>query len=314
MGAALALFLTFAAAASADSFDTFKTGSVDGQFGWKATGPYDQQVVDIEGDKKLRVSNRRHVRQFRGHAYSAPVDKPAGENADSNVSDQPVSRSSQPLRMLSKPGLVMSVSPTNWRWGSYELRALRGPLRRRARLLRRHVEPQRRLHGSVGSPRWIVPSRTRSSSRPRSSRATTTTSCASPSTAIRSVCGTTWENYYRFSEQNDVAPSDRLMWRLSARRPTRAAVAGKGFLFDDVTSASAVDSKPAVARYPVGLDGPAGDNGRDGMNGAAGATGPVGATVRPMSAVRLPQPPPSMVPKVKIGATKRTLHVRPSSA
>ena len=77
IGAALALSLTFAATASADSFDTFHPGSVNDQFGWKATGPYDQEVVNVRWRQQAPDLERRHVRQLRGHAVPAPVVRPA---------------------------------------------------------------------------------------------------------------------------------------------------------------------------------------------------------------------------------------------
>ena len=55
------------------------------------------------------------------------------------------------------------------------------------------------------------------------------------------ICGTTWENYYRYDiEQlgggNTVKPSDRLMWRLGGTAVP--ANEGHGFLFDHVKSES----------------------------------------------------------------------------
>ncbi len=41
-----------------ENFETFTTGvSVDGQGGWSSTGPFDDEIVDDGGDKKLRLSN-----------------------------------------------------------------------------------------------------------------------------------------------------------------------------------------------------------------------------------------------------------------
>ena len=74
--------------ASADTntttFDGFADGSVSGQFGWKATGPYDQEVVNAGAGKALRISNADTSGSFSDMPYSAPVD-PAGENAANNV-------------------------------------------------------------------------------------------------------------------------------------------------------------------------------------------------------------------------------------
>jgi hypothetical protein len=307
MGAALALSLTFAAAASADSFDTFDTGSVDGQFGWKATGPYDQQVVNVEGDKKLRISNAVTSGSFADMPYSAPVEKPAGENADRNVlTNQFTFESATPGAQ--QPGLVMSVSPTNGDGARMSYVRLED----RFDGVRVFFDDMSN-HNADFTERWIA---TLDRSVPHTIKFETAFVKGDDNDIVRvsidgrqKVCGTTWENYYRFSEQNDVAPSDRLMWRLSSAPSDPAAVAGKGFLFDDVTSTSAVDSKPAGCSLPVGPQGPAGDNGRDGTNGAAGATGPVGATGPADAGDTTAAAAGVTGAKVKIGATKRTLHV-----
>ena len=76
-GTALALVLAFAGTASADTntttFDGFADGSVSGQFGWKATGPYDQEVVNAGAGKALRISNADTSGSFSDMPYSAPV-------------------------------------------------------------------------------------------------------------------------------------------------------------------------------------------------------------------------------------------------
>jgi hypothetical protein len=39
-------------------FEEFSLGSVNGQGGWGVTGPFDQEVVDLAGNRVLRLSNR----------------------------------------------------------------------------------------------------------------------------------------------------------------------------------------------------------------------------------------------------------------
>lgn len=313
MGAALALSLTFAATASADSFDTFHTGSVNGQFGWKATGPYDQEVVSVEGDKKLRISNAVTSGSFADMPYSAPVQKAAGENAGNNVlTNEFTFRSATPDAQ--QPGLAMSVSPTNGDGARMSYVRLED----RFDGVRVFFTDMSN-HNADFTERWIA---TLDRSVPHTIKFATTFVKGDDNDIVRvsvdgdqKVCGTTWENYYRFSEQNNVTPSDRLMWRLSSTPSDPSAVEGKGFLFDDVTSTSSVDSKPEGCRLPVGPQGPAGENGKDGKNGATGANGPAGATgpagaIGPVGAnVTTAAAAGTNGAKIKIGATKRTLHV-----
>jgi hypothetical protein len=119
------------------------------------------------------------------------------------------------------------------------------------------------------------------------------------------VCGTSWENYYRFDEQHDPTVTDRLMWRLNvdpATQQQRDALEGNGFLFDDVTSDSSKVSNPVGCSLPVGPAGDKGDKGDTGANGPAGAAGPAGATTTAVATAS------RVAPKL-IGNTKRVIHV-----
>ena len=89
LGAALALSLAFAATASAGQLRCLPAGRLNDQFGWKATGPYDQEVASVDGHQKLRISNAVTSGSFADMPYSAPVD-PAGEQAANNVLDERV--------------------------------------------------------------------------------------------------------------------------------------------------------------------------------------------------------------------------------
>jgi hypothetical protein len=298
IGSALALSLAFAAAASADSFDTFHTGSVDGQFGWKATGSYDQEVATVDGHKKLRISNADTSGSFADMPYSAPV-APAGENVDHNVltNEFTFKTATQALQ----PGLAVSVSPTGDG----------GSRMSYVRLEDGYDGVRVFFRDATFNDKWIA---TLNRQDAHKIKFVTTFVPGYDNDVVRvfvdgeqKVCGTSWENYYRFDEQHDPSVTDRLMWRLNvdpATQQQRDDLRGKGFLFDDVTSSSDRSNEPAGCTLPVGPQGPAGDNGKDGTNGAPGATAPADGSGATAAAAGVSGA------KVKMGATKRTLHVQ----
>jgi hypothetical protein len=116
MGAAVALPLVFAGTAQADTvtttFDGFADGTVNGQDGWKVTGPYDQQVVDVAGDKALRISNAITAGSFGDMTFSKPVTKPASEADAANVL---VNEFTVKAPDTFVPGLIVSISPDDVR-------------------------------------------------------------------------------------------------------------------------------------------------------------------------------------------------------
>lgn len=66
-----------------ENFETFSTGvSVDGQGGWSSTGPFDDEIVDDGGDRKLRLSNSVTSGSFGDQTF-AP--RPAGGPANTAV-------------------------------------------------------------------------------------------------------------------------------------------------------------------------------------------------------------------------------------
>ncbi len=138
MGTALALSLAVAGTAQADSntttFDGFDTGTVNGQHGWKATGPYDQAVEDVEGAKALRISNAVTSGSLGDMPYSAPVLIAAGENEANNVLVNEFKFRRRPRRAAD--GASDERQPDQRRWRSDVLRPPGGQLRRRARVLR----------------------------------------------------------------------------------------------------------------------------------------------------------------------------------
>src|SRR6478609_8362447 len=115
LGTAAVLCLVCAGTAQADTntttFDTFNTGTVNGQDGWKVGSNYDQEVLNVAGGKALRISNAVTAQSFGDMPYSKPV-APAGENASNDVLvNEFTFKSASPQAVQS--GLAMSVSPTN---------------------------------------------------------------------------------------------------------------------------------------------------------------------------------------------------------
>ena len=58
-----------------------------------------------------------------------------------------------------------------------------------------------------------------------------------------------WENYYRFDEERNPSPTDRLLIRTAGA--AAPATLAHGFLFDDVTSTSSHVDNPAPLNPPA---------------------------------------------------------------
>ena len=284
MIAAAAATLAVPAAASAnqigpESFKDFTVGAgVGGQFGWSADDKLDQRVIDVDGHHKLRMSNAVTTQSFDDLPFSAPVD-PAGEKEpDNNVLTNQFTIKSETGER--QPGLKMSVSPTN-RQGdrmsylrfedSYDgIRVF-------------FDDTPNKTTASDFTDRWIA---TLDREDEHTVRFDTTFIPGSDNDVVRvkidgneKICGTSWENYYRFGDeqaQRDPASSDRLVWRISST-PTAeqaAKLAGHGFLFDDVMSKSEHKSvEGAGCELPVGPQGMPGQPGQPGAPGTKGDTG-----------------------------------------
>ena len=107
------------------------------------------------------------------------------------------------------------------------------------------------------------------------------------------VRGASWESYYRFEEERNPSPTDRLLIRTAG---TAAPAGTQGFLFDNVTSTSSHVDNPAPLNPPA--PGPAGQNGTNGTNGTNGVNGKDGVTTVIVDHGAL------------AGNTVRTLHAR----
>jgi hypothetical protein len=288
-GMAIAVSLAAAGTAQADSntttFEDFNLGSVNGQFDWKSAAvgdlpggvTYDQEVVAHNGGKALRVSNAVTNGEFHFQTYSKPTVEKAGENGDFNViTNQFTFRSTSAVM---QPGLAMSISPSEGEGARMSYVRLED----RFDGVRVFFADTPNEDTSVSfTDKWIA---TLDRARPHTIKFVTTFVRGNDNDIVRvyidgdlMTCGTSWENYYRFGEQNAVMPSDRLIWRLSGTAVP--ANKGNGFLFDDVMSATSANHDPVACppTGPAGEDGTDGANGIDGKNGTNGVDGKNGSS------------------------------------
>jgi hypothetical protein len=275
-GAALALSLAFAGTAHADTVNTrfdgtwhngitdtdvpFVAASVDGQDGWTATGPYDQAIVDVAGDKKLRISNAITAQSFGDMTFSKPVTKPAGEDEATNVLVNEFTIKAPDTLV---PGLMLSVSPDDGNGGRMSYL---------------------RFEDTAAGVRVFFTDATFNAQEiavlDRSVEHTVnfeTTFVDGHSNDVVLVSidgklkmrGASWENYYRADEERNPSATDRLIIRTAGT--AAPATLGSGFLFDNVMSKSSHVDNPAPLNPPA--PGPAGKDGVDGKNGVSGING-----------------------------------------
>lgn len=273
-GSAVTLSLAFAGAAQADTvsttFDSFALGSVNGQNGWLATNPnVDQEIVDVNGHKKLRVSNAFTSGSFGDMPHSKPVLKPAGENEATNVLVNEFTLQA-PENFV--PGLAVTFSPDE------------GQGSRMSRV--RFEDRADGVHVLFADATFVDQDiATLDRTVAHQVRIETTFVHGHDNDVVRviidgdqKVRGGSWENYYREFEERNPSASDRLLIRTAG---TAAPLTeDNGFLIDDVTTSSYHVSNPAPLHpvvIPVGPQGPAGENGKDGINGVDGAPGATGA-------------------------------------
>jgi hypothetical protein len=299
-GAALALSLAFAGTAQADTvtttFDGFADGSVNNKGGWLVDSKYDQSVVPVAGGKALRVSNAVTSSSFGDMLHSAPITKAAGENEANNVL---VNEFTVKAPDTYVPGLFVTVSPDD------------GQGSRMSRLrLEDSADGVRVLFADATFTDQLIATLDRSVA--HTIKFETTFVKGDDNDVVRifiddteQMRGASWENYYREYEERNPSASDRLIIRTSGA--AAPLTLGSGFLFDNVTTTSYHVNNPAPlnppAPGPVGPQGPKGDTAATGVQGATGATGPAGANATNAVAAG------ANGAKVKIGATKRTLHV-----
>ena len=301
MAMVLALSLIFVAAASADSvttdFESFTTGSVNAQDGWTATGPYDQGVVapGINSGKALRASSLLASGSFGDWIFSKPVTQKASESGNQAFFAEFT------FQALGDQvnGSHLSFSPDNGQGARMSYVRLEDTPDGVRVFFAEYPNPtgggveyteqwiatlDRSIPHTIGFAMSLVPGEA-------NDVVTVTVD------GVKKVCGTSWENYYRYSEHSPVQDIDRLI--IQARGDSTdfglTAEADRGFLIDNVSTLTAASGGPKACPLPTGPAGPAG------ATGAAGTPGATGATTTVMTGES------AVAPKL-IGNTKRTIH------
>lgn len=112
-------FTSFASAVLTD-FESFSTGTVDGQGGWVASNPnWDQEVVDLSGNKAWRVSNKFTSGSFGDQPFSSHAEQIAGESGSTHLFSGDSASANRYIASFdfwsvtgaAQPGLDVTVSP-----------------------------------------------------------------------------------------------------------------------------------------------------------------------------------------------------------
>lgn len=248
------------ATATSGNFDGDTDGSVNGQSGWKSAGSYDQAVVDNTygydsfGCKTLRISNAVTSGSFGDQTFSYAVS-PAGETSTSASNNHfEASFDIAATQSTQQPGLTLSVSPDNG--SGSRMSYLRfedqsdgihvffddvtdaGPLGTTANFNESYIATL--SHTATHNIKFIIDLNDGPSN---------DTVKVYVDGALKAT-GTTWEDYYRYdpeqaSNSNKVPAISTLLFR--AAGTAAPATQGNGYLFDNVTLATAYVSHDTTA-------------------------------------------------------------------
>lgn len=228
------------------TFDSFTTGSVNGQGGWSATGPYDQEVVDNTygfdsfGCQSLRISNAVTSGAFGDQTFAPELVNGAGEIGNTRFEAQFDISSTMPDE---QPGLALSVSPDDGlgsRMSYLSFTDEAGGIRVAFYDVQGTTTPANFVSEDLG-----LISRT-----PHTIKFVMDFVAGENNDIVKIYIdgqlvhtGTSWENYYRHDPEqsgngNVVPPVDTLLFRASGAAVS--ANSGEGFLFDNVNLSSSV--------------------------------------------------------------------------
>jgi hypothetical protein len=269
--------------AAADSTDvnfeepTYNLGDIDGQDGWVKTGDFDVAVDTNNsgsgsfGLQSLRISNAKTTQAFGDQTYSKPVDEPAGEtdaegDGLSGAPEHKFFTSSfdvgSAVPNAEQPGLLMAVSPD--RGDGARMSYLR--FEDKADGIHvffneyKDVSPQGTPVGDIagcGEEDDFVDSDIATISRSAPHRITSAIEFKDgPHNDVVKIyvdgtlkkTGTSWEDYFRFCEDNQTRTVDSLLFRV-AGAPVLENL-GNGFLVDNLQLSSS-DEAPVIAREPT---------------------------------------------------------------
>lgn len=229
-------------ACNGSTFDDFTLGSVNGQNGWKSTGPYDQEVVNNTygyaslGCKSLRISNAATSGSFGDHTFSAEAAEAAGETAVNDHFEASFDIASTKANV--QPGMSISISPD------------RGDGSRMSYLSFTDTAAGIDVHfydvQGTGNPANFVSKKVATLDRAAPHNVKFVMDFKSgPSNDVVKIyidgdlvhTGTSWENYYRYDSEAHAEQSPRNVDSLGffTRGTAVSANDGKGYLFDNVS-------------------------------------------------------------------------------
>jgi len=259
---------------SNSSFDDFTPGSVNGQDGWSATGPFDQEVVENAygypsfGCQTLRLSNAVTSGSFGNQIFSDSITNEAGETDALNGGLSGGTRQSHfsaefdiaAATTTHQPGLAITVSPDRGDGARMSfLRFTDTP----TGIDVIFFDVQSVTDPAVFAPTTIAIGLFRTM--PHTVRFEMEF-VDGPSNDVVKIyinnvlvhTGTSWENYYRFDSesnpgltQNNSRTVDSLLFRLSGIAATTTL--GAGFLIDNytlVSSGAVIPPAPPVPFVP----------------------------------------------------------------
>lgn len=257
LGLALLLPASSLASSAATDFESgFTIGSVNGQDGWRSTGPFDQAVVANGagapasfGHRSLRISNAVTSSSFGDQTFAAPLTADAAGEPGASFGAAPV----VPLRPYLELSFDVATTGPAYQPG---LRIQFAPARNDGSKMSHiavHDEPGglgvtfREVQGIVGGSADFVDTEIASGlgrGLPHTIVVRMTFVPGPGNDVVRvlidgspAITGTSWEDYYRFDPEVGVESTVRAVQTLLIRAQGTSAPAtlGEGFLVDNVS-------------------------------------------------------------------------------
>jgi hypothetical protein len=283
LAAALTLLLTVGAVpamadTSTSNFEppAYTVGTVNGQNGWTVDPIFDEGVVAngasvpaAFGQQSWRLSNAVTNGGFANQPFSPPVTAPAGEELANKVFTSQFSFLSTTPGAV-QPGLVLSMSPDTGEGSRMSYVRLEDSANGIQLFFRDvptgYLNPD---HSVLFSEQQIA---TLDRAVPHTIRFDINLLPGQDNDVVRvfvdgleRVCGTTWENYYRYDAEQEgngnlVQPIDRMLFRSAGT--AAPGLVGQGFRFDNMTVTTANTGGPAACEpRPASVPGPPGPPG-----------------------------------------------------
>ena len=262
LGGLILGLVTFATAATADSinsinFETYNTGSINGQQGWMKTGPFDATVNNVNqrdgfGNQALRISDAVTSGSFGDQTFSPGLANAAGESTSMKLfkSSFQIGTTQNSLQ----EGLHVSVSPDSGDGGRMTYVRFEdqadgvhvffddvtnpGPVGTESTFNERDIATLDRTSAhTIAFSVLFIPG-------PHNDRVTVSVD------GVRTT-GTTWEDYYRYDPEQPahVIPLvSKMLFRVSG--VAHPANQDKGFLIDGLSLSSS--NVPTLSNSPTG--------------------------------------------------------------